>query len=183
MAMIVCGIDEAGRGPIAGPVTAAAVILPPDFPRDILDDSKKISPAKRDTICLRIVEEAEDYGTGWVWPHEIDLLNIHYASLKAMELAFSSLKRVPDKVYIDGKFVPYISAPGEAVVHGDALIPEIMAASIVAKTVRDRWMIRYSWIDDRFGFEQHKGYPTRMHRERCLLHGLSVQHRRSFKII
>lgn len=180
---IVCGIDEAGRGPLAGPVTAAAVILPPDFPFEILDDSKALSEKKRTAAALVLFEKAVDYALGWVWPGEIDRINIHHASLLAMRRAFNNLHTLPEQVLVDGIFVPDISRPVYAIVKGDFKIREIQAASILAKTARDRWMIRYSWIDNRYGFEKHKGYPTKLHRERCATLGLSPIHRESFRVL
>ena len=135
---IVCGIDEAGRGPLAGPVTAAAVILGAPFPADRLDDSQ-----------LR---------------------------------ACRGLDLTPGLVLVDGRFTPAVGTPCRAEIDGDARIPEIMAASILAKTARDRWMARYARIDGRYGFESHFGYATRAHRERLRLHGPSTIHRRSFKL-
>ncbi|HUX21373.1 MAG TPA: ribonuclease HII [Spirochaetia bacterium] len=180
--MIICGIDEAGRGPLAGPVTAAAVVLPPGFPLELLDDSKKLSEAQRERALRVILQEALAYSVGWAWPEEIDAINILQASLLAMKRAYELLPLRPDRVFVDGPFCPEIDARVEAIVHGDSLIKEIEAASILAKTARDRWMVRYSWIDDRFGFERHKGYPTAEHRRLCGVHGLSEIHRRSFRI-
>ncbi len=179
----VCGIDEAGRGPLAGPVTAAAVILPPDFPFTILDDSKALSEKKRYEVLSAILETAVDTGIGWAWPGEIDKLNIHYATLLAMKRAYMGLQISVEMVYVDGKFVPDIPVPSKAIVKGDMKIREVQAASILAKTARDRWMIRYSWIDGRYGFEKHKGYPTKEHRSRCIEEGLSPIHRKSFRIL
>ncbi|MCF6334896.1 MAG: ribonuclease HII [Spirochaetales bacterium] len=179
---LVCGIDEAGRGPIAGPVTAAAVILPADFPFSILDDSKALSEVKRNSAAEIIMGEALTFGTGWVWPSEIDKINIHHASLLAMKRAFSMLTVVPEISMIDGKFVPDIYGDKTAIIKGDMKIREIQAASILAKTARDRWMIRYSWIDPRYGFEKHKGYPTVEHRTKCREFGISYIHRKSYRI-
>lgn len=180
---IICGIDEAGRGPLAGPVTAAAVVLPPDFPFEMLDDSKALSEKKRTAAALVLLEKAVDYSLGWVWPGEIDRINIHHASLLAMRRAFNNLHTMPEQVLVDGIFVPDIPPPVYAIVKGDVKIREIQAASILAKTARDRWMIRYSWIDNRYGFEKHKGYPTKLHRERCITLGLSPIHRESFRVL
>lgn len=180
---LVCGIDEAGRGPIAGPVTAAAVILPTLFPFNILDDSKALSAVKREFVLGIILEKAVAYGVGWVWPSEIDIINIHYASLLAMQRAFSMLKVKPDFVLVDGKFAPDIEINTKAIVKGDIKIREIQAASILAKSARDHWMIRHSWMDPRYGFEKHKGYPTSEHKKRCTEFGLSYIHRKSFKIL
>ncbi len=179
----VCGIDEAGRGPLAGPVTAAAVILPPDFPFTILDDSKALSEKRRYEVLSAILDTAVDTGIGWAWPGEIDKLNIHNATLLAMKRAYMGLQTSVEMVYVDGKFIPDIPVPAKAVVKGDMKIREVQAASILAKTARDRWMIRYSWIDGRYGFEKHKGYPTKEHRIRCIEEGLSPIHRKSFRIL
>jgi len=180
---LVCGIDEAGRGPIAGPVTAGAVILPSDFPYEILNDSKLLSEKKRKYATEIILENAIAYGIGWVWPSEIDDINIHNASLLAMKRAYTQFHIKADFALIDGKFIPDIDVKSEAIVKGDLKIREIQAASILAKTARDRWMIRYSWIDNRYGFEKHKGYPTKYHREQCREYGISYIHRKSFKIL
>jgi len=180
---LVCGIDEAGRGPLAGPVTAGAVILPKDFPFYILDDSKNLSQKKRDAAFTIILEKSVSFGLGWVWPSEIDSINIHRASLLAMERAYSGLKVKANYILVDGKFIPKIEGKVSAVIKGDIKIREIQAASILAKTARDRWMIRYSWIDPRYGFEKHKGYPTKYHRQKCREFGISYIHRKSFKIL
>lgn len=181
--MVVCGIDEAGRGPIAGPVCAAAVILGEAFDRSSLKDSKALSPLRRARIAVRILQEASAVGLGWAWPEEIDRINIHHASLLAMRRAFDVLSAPAALALVDGKFTPPLPIPAEAIVKGDAKVPEISAASIVAKVARDRWMIRYSWIEPAWSFETHKGYPTAAHRELCRRHGLSPIHRRSFKIL
>lgn len=178
----ICGIDEAGRGPLAGPVTAAAVILPDDFPLEILGDSKKLTPLQRQKAVRIIMVHALACGLGWAWPEEIDDLNIHFATLKAMERAFGEIKSTCHLILVDGKFTPPIPGAVQAVVKGDSKVPAIMAASILAKTARDRWMERYSWIEGRYLFEKHKGYPTREHAERCAKYGLSAIHRKSFHI-
>jgi ribonuclease HII len=188
---VICGIDEAGRGPLAGPVTAAAVILTDTFPRHILKDSKKLSPAKRSEICSMLISECV-YSTGWAWPAEIDRINIHHATLLAMKRAFEGLayaegyteSRIAhgkaELVLVDGLFIPDISCPAEAIVKGDDKIDEIKAASIIAKTARDCWMIRYSWIESEYFFEKHKGYPTLLHRQILERIGPSAIHRMSF---
>jgi ribonuclease HII len=179
---LVCGIDEAGRGPLAGPVTAAAVVLGMGTDWSFLADSKRISPGKRRKYAFLIMKHAADWGIGWSWPEEIDRMNIHHASLLAMERAFGALSGSCDKAVVDGRFVPEIPVRAEAMVRGDALVPSVSAASILAKVVRDRWMERYSWIEPHWEFDRHKGYPTRRHRECCRLYGLSPIHRRSFTI-
>jgi len=189
-----CGIDEAGRGPIAGPVCAAAVILCDGFDLSILKDSKKLSPSVRDKTAALLRSSESQIGVGWAWPEEIDILNIHHASLLAMSRAFHSLYSSGlkagelsdfssiEKVLVDGKFVPLLPVPATALVKGDTYIPEISAASIIAKVVRDKWMTRYSWIEPEWEFDRHKGYPTPRHRELCRKYGLSPIHRKSFRI-
>lgn len=179
--MWTCGIDEAGRGPLAGPVTAAAVVLPPDFPCEILNDSKKLTPARREEAAAVIRARAVACSIGWAWPEEIDRLNIHRTTLLAMRRAVLALPRRPDRLVVDGLFIPAVGIPGEAVVGGDACIPAIMAASIIAKTARDFWMVRYGQLEPGWCFEEHKGYPTVKHRELIRIHGLSAIHRRSFR--
>lgn len=179
---IVCGIDEAGRGPLAGPVTAAAVILGEPFPDDRLDDSKVVDPRVREELAPLIRGRARAWAVGWAWPEEIDRINIHHATLLAMLRACRGLDLTPGLVLVDGRFTPAVGTPCRAEIDGDARIPEIMAASILAKTARDRWMARYARIDGRYGFESHFGYATRAHRERLRLHGPSTIHRRSFKL-
>jgi len=179
---IICGIDEAGRGPLAGPVTAAAVILPADFPVEILADSKRLTARQRERAAAVIRERAVAYGVGWASPEEIDRINILQASLLAMRRAYNELVIRPQRVLVDGLHIPDIEGNCRAIVRGDTFVREIQAASIIAKTERDRWMIQYARIDDRYGFERHKGYPTPEHRRLCCIHGLSPIHRRSFAI-
>ncbi len=179
---VVCGIDEAGRGPLAGPVTAGAVILCPDFPLTVLNDSKRLSPASRAKAAAVIREQALCSALGWAWPEEIDRYNIHCASLLAMERALRALGGRPELVLVDGKFTPRSQISCRAVIKGDATVPAIMAASILAKTSRDLWMERYARIEPGYGFEVHKGYPTAGHRESVVRLGLSAIHRRSFRI-
>ncbi len=178
--MLLCGIDEAGRGPLAGPVTAAAVILPPDFPCGILDDSKRLSPPKREAAARIIRERAVAWATGWAWPEEIDRLNIHRATLLAMQRAIYALPLPPDRIVVDGLFVPHVPIPCLAVVRADRSEPTVMAASILAKTARDRWMVRWSRIEPAWRFEVHKGYGTPQHLELLRRYGPSTIHRRSF---
>ena len=183
---MICGMDEVGRGPLAGPVVASAVVLPPDFPVEILADSKKLSEKKRQEACEIIIQKAVSYGTGWVWPEEIDEINILNASLLAMKRAWLSMSVPvrPDRILVDGLFTPPIETdiPMEAIVKGDDKIHEIMAASILAKVQRDKWMVDYSKVDGRYGFEKHKGYPTKAHREAVARYGLSPIHRKSFRV-
>lgn len=179
---LICGIDEAGRGPIAGPVTAAAVILRPDFPDKLLRDSKKCTPGQREELLKLVLDDSVDCSLGWAWPEEIDTMNIHYASLLAMTRSLAGLSVRPNRILVDGLYLPDCKVHAAALVKGDSKIKEIMAASILAKTARDRWMVRYSWLDGRYRFELHKGYPTEVHRKLCKELGLSPIHRRSFSI-
>ncbi len=180
------GIDEAGRGPLAGPVTAAAVILPKDFPREKLNDSKKLSEKKRGILEALIHEQSLCWAVGWASPRTIDRINIHYASLLAMERAFFSLPctdkwEVP--MIIDGSHIltlPHTKM--SCLPRGDSIVAEIMAASILAKTARDRWMLHAAQKYPHWGFEKHKGYPTLEHRTVCSKFGLSPIHRKSFTI-
>jgi ribonuclease HII len=178
----VCGVDEAGRGPLAGPVVAAAVILPRDFPMEILGDSKALSASRRDSAAAVIRARATAWAVGWAWPEEIDRINILEATLLAMGRAVRGLGIAPDSVLVDGLFVPNVNAPCTAIVSGDATVHQIMAASIIAKTTRDRWMERYARIEPDYGFDRHKGYPTEEHRARILQHGVCPIHRRSFRL-
>ncbi len=170
-----------GRGPLAGPVTAAAVILSPGFDTRCLADSKALSSCRREAAAVAVLEDAA-WGIGWAWPEEIDAINIHNASLLAMKRAYRDLGITADLVLVDGLFTPSIPASCIAIVKGDSIVPEIMAASIIAKVLRDRWMVRYSWIEPDYGFDRHKGYPTRAHRLICSRIGPSPIHRRTFKV-
>ncbi len=179
---LLCGIDEAGRGPVAGPVTAAAVILPDNFPVNLLNDSKKLTLKSRERVLKMMFSMNVPVGIGWSWPEEIDRINIHNATLLAMARAYTELKVTADKAVIDGLYVPQLPIPAEAKVKADASVPEVMAASIAAKVIRDRWMIRYSWFEPDYGYDRHKGYPTKSHREACIKYGPSPIQRMSFRI-
>jgi len=180
---LIAGVDEAGRGPLAGPVVAAAVILNPK--RDSfwqgVNDSKQLTHQKRDRLYQTILDNAEAYGIGIVTASMIDEINIYQASLEAMRLAVQELMPKPDFVLSDGFPIPGLVVPQEAVKHGDALCLSIAAASIVAKVYRDRIMLTYDQVYPVYGFAKHKGYPTREHREAIKKAGLSPIHRRSFK--
>lgn len=190
-----CGIDEAGRGPLAGPVTAAAVVLTPETPRELLIDSKRLSPKKREIAAVEIRRSALYWGIGWADHREIDALNIHHATLLAMRRAYYSititmrsrgLQRIPiSQVLVDGKFCPELGPDLsiEAIVGGDNTVPEIAAASILAKTSRDRWMVEGDSRYPGYGFALHKGYPTAEHRSSIVREGPSVIHRRSFRLV
>ena len=179
---LVCGVDEAGRGPIAGPVTAAAVILPHCFPTEILNDSKVLSAAHRRTAAAVIRERSVSWGIGWASHEEIDAINIHRATLLAMSRAIEALAVRPDRVLVDGLHCPACACPCTAIVKGDAIVPEIMAASILAKTARDAWMEEYSRQEPAYRFEKHKGYPTAEHRGIVLKIGPSRIQRRTFRV-
>ena len=163
-------------------MVAAAVILPEDFPMEILADSKALTAAQRDRAAAVIRVRASAWAVGWAWPEEIDRINILQATLLAMGRAVRGLSEKPDSVLVDGLFIPRVDAPCTAIVGGDASVHQIMAASIIAKTSRDRWMERYARIEPRYGFDRHKGYPTLEHRERIRRHGVSPIHRRSFRL-
>ena len=181
---IICGTDEAGRGPLAGPVVAAAVILPDDFPIDLLNDSKKLTEAKRLEAEKIIREKAIAYAISIIDNNEIDRINILQASLLGMKRSYEEVKTriVPDILLCDGNKTPDVDCPVEAIVKGDAKIPEIMAASILAKNERDRIMDEYAKIYPGYGFEKHKGYPTKMHYEAIKKLGPTDIHRKSFKL-
>lgn len=179
--MLIGGIDEVGRGPLAGPVTAASVVLSEQSILPELADSKILSPKKRITFASLIESESVCIGIGWAWPEEIDRLNIHHATLLAMRRSFSALTIIPERMLVDGKFDPLIPIPTECIIRGDSSVQCIQAASIIAKVVRDTWMIRYSWIEGQYGFSLHKGYPTKLHKNRIAVHGPSSIHRYSFR--
>ncbi len=176
----VCGIDEAGRGPLAGPVCAAAVILPETFPLGILDDSKVLSHKKREGAYRRIIEEALDWAVAWATWEEIGALNILNASLLAMGRAYEALSLEPAIVLVDGNRPPDLGCPCSALIDGDALHPSIMAASILAKVSRDRMMLRLDAVQPEYGFCRHKGYPTREHRRAIRSYGPSLWERPGF---
>lgn len=178
---MLCGVDEAGRGPLAGPVFAAAVVLDPRRSIPGIDDSKKLAPAMRQTLAMSIKAHALAWQVASASVEEIDRLNILQASLLAMRRAVEGLSVAPDQVLVDGLHCPEIACPACAVVHGDARVEAIAAASILAKTERDAEMIRLHEIYPQYGLAQHKGYGTRIHFEALQRHGISPIHRRSFE--
>lgn len=178
----ICGIDEAGRGPIAGPVTAAAVILPADFPMELLEDSKVLTSAQREEAAAVIRERALCWALGWASHAEIDRLNILQATLRAMSRAVKALRLRPHRLLVDGLYCPDCGISSQAIVKGDATVPQIMAASILAKTARDAWMVEYARTEPAYLYEKHKGYPTAEHRRLVLALGPSRIQRRSFKV-
>jgi len=183
-AMTVCGVDEAGRGPLAGPVVAAAVILDPARPIVGLNDSKKLSAARRAALAAEIRVKALAWAVAEASVEEIDQINILQASLLAMQRAVIALVarhgRVPERVLVDGNRCPQLSCPVEAIIGGDGKVAAIAAASILAKTVRDAGMLELHATHPQYGFDRHMGYPTALHLRALLEHGASPHHRRSF---
>ena len=177
---LICGVDEAGRGPLAGPVVAAAVILDPQRPIDGLNDSKKLTAARRETLAVEIREKALAWAVAEASVEEIDRLNILQASLLAMQRADTGLSLVPEKVLVDGNKCPVLACPVEAIVGGDGKLAAIAAASILAKTVRDVLMQELHACYPHYGFDRHKGYPTALHLAALREHGISPVHRRSY---
>jgi len=177
----VCGIDEAGRGPLAGPVAAGAAILPADFPLEALGDSKALSAARREAAYSLIVERAVAWSVAWASPREIDELNILQASLLAMRRAYLALATTPRLVFVDGNRFPDLGRDSWPVIKGDAIVPAVMAGSILAKVARDRIMERYDRLYPEYGYSRHKGYPTAEHREACRRYGPSPIQRSTFK--
>lgn len=181
---ILCGIDEAGRGPLAGAVYAAAVILDPSRPIAGLADSKKLSEAKRDALAITIKQQALAWGIASVSAQDIDRINILQASLLAMQRAYQAMCDQFDVqatlIQVDGNRKPVFQIPCEAIVKGDSKVAEISAASILAKTARDASLLELDAQYPEYGFAQHKGYPTALHLERLALHGVTPEHRRSY---
>jgi ribonuclease HII len=176
----VCGVDESGRGPLAGPVFAACVVLNPARPIEGLADSKTLSERERDRLTVLIKGNSLAWAISSASVREIDRLNILQASLLAMRRAVKSLSLVPSKVLVDGNHRPRLSYPVTAIVRGDSLVPEISAASIIAKTARDAEMVALHRRFPHYGFDRHKGYSTEQHLEALRIHGASIVHRRSF---
>ena len=177
----VAGVDEAGRGPLAGPVVACAVVLPAWTSVPGLDDSKRLSPSRREELYDVVRKVASAVSVARAEPEEIDLLNIHNATLLAMKRALEGLDLRPDYVLVDGRFLPEVDLPGEAVVGGDGRSACIAAASVVAKVERDRLMAEYDRIYPQYGFAKHKGYPTPEHLRALREHGPCPIHRLSFR--
>lgn len=177
----IAGIDEAGRGPLAGPVVSAAVILPHDFCCTGIADSKKLSEKKRRLLFPRIMQKAVAVGVGICDHKEIDAANILAAALLSMKRAAANLDMVPDFLLVDGKFTVSINIPQQTVIKGDTKSISIAAASIVAKVTRDRIMKTLHQTYPVYNFIQHKGYPTVLHKKALLDHGPSPVHRKTFK--
>lgn len=180
-ARLICGVDEVGRGPLIGAVVTAAVILDPAKPISGLTDSKKLSEKRRSELAEQIKQHALCWALGRAEPAEIDELNILHATMLAMRRAVAALSVQPEWVLVDGNRTTDFGIPASAVVKGDLLVPEISAASILAKVARDEEMHVLHQLHPQFGFADHKGYPTAAHLAAIAQHGVLPQHRRSFK--
>ena len=176
----ICGVDEAGAGPLAGRVYAAAVILPRGWDAPYLNDSKKVTEKRREILYEKIIPAAESYAIAWADEKEIDEINILNARMLAMERAIQALDKTPDLALIDGNRSTGITCPNETVVKGDAKSASIAAASILAKVARDRYMLEQAALYPQYAFERHKGYPTKLHYERLREYGPSPIHRLTF---
>ena len=177
---LVCGVDEAGRGPLAGPVVAAAVILDPANPIAGLNDSKKLSAKRREALAIEIRAKALAWAVSEASVEEIDQINILQASLLAMQRAVRSLTIAPERALIDGNRCPELPCPSEAIIGGDGKVASIAAASILAKTVRDAGMLELHQRYPQYGFDRHMGYPTALHLAALQEHGVSPIHRRGY---
>ena len=177
---MICGIDEAGRGPLAGPVVAAAVILPPDVDYLYLNDSKKVTEKRREALFEQIVSTAVSYGIGIVSHDIIDEINILQADYEAMCEATGQLQIMPQILLNDAVTIPQVKLPQVSIIHGDAKSVSIAAASIIAKVTRDRMMAEYDSLFPEYGFAEHKGYGTAAHYEAIKKYGPCMIHRKSF---
>ena len=177
----IAGVDEVGRGCLAGPVMAGAVVLDPDCHIPGLRDSKLLTPEEREDLCEAITRQALGWSVASVEPEEIDRINIHKASLQAMRRAVMALRPLPDLVLVDAFRIPDLPMAQRGIIHGDVRCSAIAAGSIVAKVVRDRHMRQLHAADPRYGFERHKGYATAEHLEALARFGYSLVHRRSFR--
>lgn len=181
MTLLIAGVDEVGRGPLAGPVISAAVILPENCGIVGLADSKKLTEKKREALYDLIVEGAVSWSLGRAEVDEIDTLNIFHATMLSMMRAIDGLSHRPDEVLIDGNKIPEgLTIPAQAIVKGDQKERAISAASIIAKVTRDREMVLLHEQYPEYGFDKHKGYPTKVHREQLMAHGPTKIHRMSF---
>lgn len=177
------GCDEAGRGCLAGPVFAAAVIFPSDYRNEVLNDSKALTEKNRELLRTEIKRDAVCYQIAQVCPAEIDRINIHNASYLAMHRALEKLTTLPEFIIVDGnRFVPYKEIPHKCIVKGDALYLSIAAASILAKTARDDYMRKIHEEFPQYDWAKNKGYPTKAHRTAILQHGSTIYHRKTFKV-
>lgn len=178
--VLVAGVDEVGRGPLAGPVVAAAVILDPEQPIDGLADSKKLSEKKREYLAAIIRERSLSWALGRAEVEEIDRLNIFHASMLAMARAVQALKVAPEFALIDGNHCPALACETRAIIKGDSLVPAISAASIIAKVARDNELVELDRCFPGYGLAKHKGYPTRQHLAALEALGITPVHRRSY---
>ena len=179
-----CGTDEAGRGCLAGPVTAAAIILPDSFKNKMLNDSKQLSEKKRDLLKPIIEAEAICFGFAHVFQEKIDEINILNASILAMHKSIEGLKQKPNFIIVDGnRFKPYKDIPHETIIKGDGKFLSIAAASVIAKTYRDAYMNKIHIEFPMYNWKQNKGYPTKEHRESIKKHGITKYHRKSFRLL
>ncbi len=179
-----CGTDEAGRGCLAGPVTAAAVILPNTFTNEILNDSKQLSEKNRDHLKPIIEAESICFAYSHVHPEDIDTLNILNASILAMHKSIEKLSEFPDFIIVDGnRFKPFKQIPYKTIIKGDAKFLSIAAASVLAKTIRDEYMIKIHEEFPIYNWKQNKGYPTVEHREAIKKYGITKYHRKSFRLL
>lgn len=177
------GCDEAGRGCLAGPVFAAAVVFPKDYHNPVLNDSKQLSEKKRLALRPIIEKEALAFAVAQISPQEIDKINIHNASYRAMHLAIQALSIKPEFILVDGnRFIPYPETPHQCIVKGDGKYLSIAAASILAKTYRDDYMLQIAAEFPLYEWHSNKGYPTIVHRQAVLAHGPSPHHRRTFRV-
>lgn len=181
--LIEAGCDEAGRGCLAGPVFAAAVILPPNYKNHFLNDSKKLSPQQREKLRSQIIKDAIAFAVANVSPEEIDKINILNASIMAMHKALAQLSITPEFISIDGnRFKPYKKIPHICIIKGDEKLMNIAAASILAKTFRDDYMIQLSQQFPQYQWQNNKGYPTKTHIDAIIKYGYTMHHRKSYKI-
>ncbi|WP_339918277.1 ribonuclease HII [Yeosuana marina] len=179
-----CGTDEAGRGCLAGPVTAAAVILKEDFTNTLLNDSKQLTETKREFLKPIIETDSLSFGVAHVFQEEIDSINILNASILAMHKSISQLNPAPEFIIVDGnKFKPYKNIPFETIIKGDAKYMSIAAASVLAKTYRDHYMTQIHDEFPMYNWKQNKGYPTAEHREAIKKYGITKYHRKSFRLL
>ena len=182
--LIIAGIDEVGRGCLAGPVVAAAVILPSDFEHPLLNDSKQLTERQRETLRPKIEKEALAYAVSYVFEDEIDRINILQASLLAMHKSIDKLTLIPEHIIVDGnKFNPYKNIPHRTIVKGDSKYMSIAAASVLAKTYRDDFMLKIDREYPAYFWKNNKGYPTKQHRNAIRNIGVSKYHRKSFRLL
>lgn len=177
---LIAGVDEVGRGPLVGAVVTAAVILDPNHPIEGLNDSKKLSEKRRESLAIEIKQKALAWSLGRAEPQEIDEINILNATMLAMQRAVHNLSIKPQFILVDGNRSPDFNIPSQALIKGDGLVAEISAASILAKVARDHEMIELDKQFPEYGFAKHKGYPTKLHFEKLSEFGVTPLHRRSF---